>query len=69
MTPLAEILRRRIAAEGPMTVAEYMGLCLMHPQHGYYTTRDPLGATAFEVLLRRLVVARERHARQWTYVL
>ena len=44
MTPLAEILRRRIAAEGPMTVAEYMGLCLMHPQHGYYTTRDPLGA-------------------------
>ncbi|EPX75627.1 class I SAM-dependent methyltransferase [Salipiger mucosus] len=44
MTPLEEILHARIAAEGPMSVAEYMALCLMHPQHGYYTTRDPLGA-------------------------
>ncbi|EIE49436.1 class I SAM-dependent methyltransferase [Salipiger aestuarii] len=44
MTPLAQILHRRIAAEGPMTVAEYMALCLLHPRHGYYTTRDPLGA-------------------------
>jgi NADH dehydrogenase [ubiquinone] 1 alpha subcomplex assembly factor 7 len=31
--------------EGPMTVAGYMALCLAHPQHGYYMTRDPLGAT------------------------
>ncbi len=38
-------LIRRIEANGPMTLAEYMGLCLMHPEHGYYTTRDPLGAT------------------------
>lgn len=44
MTPLAEILARQIAATGPITVAEYMAACLMHPQHGYYTTRDPLGA-------------------------
>ncbi|WP_289150294.1 SAM-dependent methyltransferase [uncultured Salipiger sp.] len=44
MTPLAEILHRRIAAEGPMSVAEYMTACLLHPQHGYYATRDPLGA-------------------------
>ncbi|SFG70181.1 SAM-dependent methyltransferase, MidA family [Palleronia marisminoris] len=44
MTPLAEILARQIAATGPMTVAEYMAACLMHPRHGYYTTRDPLGA-------------------------
>jgi SAM-dependent MidA family methyltransferase len=27
-----------------MTVADYMRLCLTHPQHGYYVTRDPLGA-------------------------
>jgi SAM-dependent MidA family methyltransferase len=27
-----------------MTVAEYMTECLLHPRHGYYTTRDPLGA-------------------------
>lgn len=44
MTPLEEILRKRIAAEGPMSIAEYMSLCLMHPRHGYYPTRDPLGA-------------------------
>ena len=26
-----------------MSVAEYMALCLGHPEHGYYVTRDPLG--------------------------
>lgn len=44
MTPLAEILLRQIAATGPITVADYMSACLMHPEHGLYTTRDPLGA-------------------------
>jgi len=34
---------RRIAAAGPMPVSEYMALCLGHPEHGYYMTRDPLG--------------------------
>ncbi len=43
MTPLHEIITRRIRADGPMPVAEYMALCLGHPEHGYYTTRDPLG--------------------------
>jgi len=43
VTPLHEIVARRIRAEGPMPVAEYMALCLGHPEHGYYTTRDPLG--------------------------
>jgi NADH dehydrogenase [ubiquinone] 1 alpha subcomplex assembly factor 7 len=27
-----------------MPVDRYMALCLGHPQHGYYMTRDPLGA-------------------------
>ena len=27
-----------------MPVAQYMALCLTHPEHGYYMTRDPLGA-------------------------
>ena len=27
-----------------MPVAEYMALCLLDPSHGYYITRDPLGA-------------------------
>ncbi|TNC74664.1 class I SAM-dependent methyltransferase [Rubellimicrobium roseum] len=44
MTPLARLLAERIAALGPLTVAEFMGECLLHPQHGYYATRDPLGA-------------------------
>ena len=26
-----------------MPVADYMALCLGHPQHGYYMTRDPFG--------------------------
>lgn len=44
MTPLGEIIRRQIAQLGPMPLREYMALCLSHPEHGYYVTRDPLGA-------------------------
>ncbi|MCE6951818.1 SAM-dependent methyltransferase [Cereibacter sphaeroides] len=44
MTPLATLLARRIEAAGPMTLADYMAECLMHPRHGYYATRDPFGA-------------------------
>jgi NADH dehydrogenase [ubiquinone] 1 alpha subcomplex assembly factor 7 len=43
VTPLEAELRRLIAADGPMSVATFMGLCLGHPAHGYYTTRDPFG--------------------------
>lgn len=32
-----------IEALGPISVAEYMALCLSDPQDGYYTTRDPFG--------------------------
>ena len=32
-----------IATDGPMRLDRYMGLCLGHPRHGYYVTRDPLG--------------------------
>ena len=41
--PLEAEIRRRIATAGPMPVAEYMTLCLTDSEHGYYTTRDPLG--------------------------
>ncbi len=44
MTALLDIIRAQIRADGPMNVAAYMALCLGHPRHGYYTTRDPLGA-------------------------
>ncbi len=42
-TPLAEIIRREIRDNGPMDLGRYMGLCLGHPAHGYYMTRDPFG--------------------------
>ncbi|UWQ25809.1 class I SAM-dependent methyltransferase [Leisingera aquaemixtae] len=41
---LMDHLAARIRADGPVSVAEYMADCLLHPQYGYYTTRDPLGA-------------------------
>lgn len=37
-------IRRRIGIAGPMSIAEYMRLCLTHPKYGYYMNRDPLGA-------------------------
>lgn len=43
MTPLARIIAARIAAHGPMRLDEYMQTCLLHPRHGYYTTREPFG--------------------------
>jgi SAM-dependent MidA family methyltransferase len=36
-------IRKLIKSSGPMPVWRYMELCLMHPQHGYYVSRDPLG--------------------------
>ncbi|MGH1413847.1 MAG: class I SAM-dependent methyltransferase [Pelagimonas sp.] len=44
MSALKNILARQISLSGPITLAEYMTQCLLHPDHGYYTTRDPLGA-------------------------
>jgi len=44
MTPLGRELRGIIETDGPIPVDRYMELCLAHPQHGYYTTRDPFGA-------------------------
>lgn len=44
MSALRDLLTRRIARTGPLSVAEFMTDCLLHPEHGYYTTRDPLGA-------------------------
>ena len=41
--PLTGLLRRRIAVEGPLSVADFMAAALGHPEHGYYATRDPFG--------------------------
>jgi NADH dehydrogenase [ubiquinone] 1 alpha subcomplex assembly factor 7 len=42
-SPLEAEIRRRIALSGPMPVRQFMALCLTHPEHGYYMSRDPFG--------------------------
>jgi len=41
---LEDKIKSRIREAGPMSVAEYMTICLLDPVQGYYPTRDPLGA-------------------------
>jgi SAM-dependent MidA family methyltransferase len=41
---LLDVLRKRIAGQGPMPVHEYMRLCAEHPQHGYWQRQDTVGA-------------------------
>jgi SAM-dependent MidA family methyltransferase len=41
---LADRIARLIAAQGPLSVAQFMAMTLYDPQDGYYATRDPLGA-------------------------
>jgi NADH dehydrogenase [ubiquinone] 1 alpha subcomplex assembly factor 7 len=43
-TPLAGRLARQIAAQGPITLADYMQACLLDPEHGYYTRAEVFGA-------------------------
>ena len=43
MSALEAILLQRIAEHGPLSLADYMAECLLHPAHGYYTTREPFG--------------------------
>jgi NADH dehydrogenase [ubiquinone] 1 alpha subcomplex assembly factor 7 len=42
-SPLLADIKKLIKSTGPMPVWRYMQLCLTHPQHGYYVSRDPLG--------------------------
>jgi SAM-dependent MidA family methyltransferase len=43
MNPLREKIAGLIRATGPISVADYMAICLFDPDHGYYTTREPFG--------------------------
>ena len=43
-TSLKDILIKRIKATGPITLADYMADCLMHPEHGYYVQQKIFGA-------------------------
>ena len=42
-SPLQSEINKLIKSSGPMPVWRYMELCLLHPQYGYYVSRDPLG--------------------------
>jgi NADH dehydrogenase [ubiquinone] 1 alpha subcomplex assembly factor 7 len=42
-SPLLSEIKKLITSAGPMPVWRYMQMCLTHPQHGYYVSRDPLG--------------------------
>src|SRR5690242_9233514 len=44
MTSALDLLKRQIAASGPVTVAEFMRTALAEQGAGYYVTRDPLGS-------------------------
>ena len=44
MTQLAQLLHRDIAANGALSVSDYMSQCLMHEAHGYYSTKQVFGA-------------------------
>lgn len=48
LTPLSglrEKIVRLIEVNGPLSIADYMALCLFDPEHGYYTTREPFGTS------------------------
>lgn len=40
---LEALLQQRIAAHGPISIADYMHECLLHPEYGYYTKSEPFG--------------------------
>jgi SAM-dependent MidA family methyltransferase len=42
--PLLDILRERIAQEGPLPVDQYMRVCLEDPRHGYWQRAATIGA-------------------------
>ncbi len=42
-SPLQSEIKQLIKTSGPMPVWRYMEMCLTHPAHGYYLSRDPLG--------------------------
>ena len=44
MNRLGEKIAGLIRAAGPISVADYMAICLFDPDDGYYTTREPFGA-------------------------
>jgi SAM-dependent MidA family methyltransferase len=44
MNALKERIAKLIAANGPLSIAQFMTLALHDPKDGYYATRDPFGS-------------------------
>ncbi len=44
MTELGELIARRIALTGPISLADFMAEALGHPRLGYYRRAVPVGA-------------------------
>jgi NADH dehydrogenase [ubiquinone] 1 alpha subcomplex assembly factor 7 len=44
VTALQDRIASLIAAQGPLSIAQFMTLALLDRNHGYYATRDPFGA-------------------------
>jgi NADH dehydrogenase [ubiquinone] 1 alpha subcomplex assembly factor 7 len=44
MTPLEAEIAAIIAQEGPISLERFMSLALLHAEHGYYRTKQPIGA-------------------------
>ena len=44
MSRAADALRRLIRHEGPVPVSRFMAEVMAHPEHGYYTSRAPIGS-------------------------
>ncbi len=42
---LENFLKKQISQQGPISIAEFMQLALMHPQYGYYQKQQPFGET------------------------
>ncbi|MEO3385171.1 class I SAM-dependent methyltransferase [Mesorhizobium sp. CAU 1741] len=43
MNTLKDRIGRLIASSGPISVSDYMAMCLFDPEAGYYSTREPFG--------------------------
>ena len=40
LTPLGKLLQASIKQVGPISVADFMDVCLAHPEHGYYMNKE-----------------------------
>ncbi|MCI5049499.1 MAG: SAM-dependent methyltransferase [Rickettsiales bacterium] len=40
---LEDIIKETINQDGPISISDYMELCLSHPQYGYYIKHNPFG--------------------------